>query len=253
MALFDNPIISKIVEAGRQATQQQQAAKLLQQAQQVQAAKQAREMQLTNSRQAVQRRLSGLQNLSDQNRVQSQIFNDSMNQSHERVRNMMTQNQQALQSFTANVPRGIVQTNRGTSKPATGGGSFQSFLNAIAKQESGGRYDAKGVRVKSGDRAYGKYQIMGNNFLKPGGWDKEALGRDVTLQEYMNNPDIQETMARHKLKQYFDRYGAADAAAAWYGGPGAVKSKHRDAPQSASGKKFPSINQYANAILNKMR
>ena len=252
MALFSNPLIEKIVQSGRQATEQQQAADILRKAAQAQAAKQQRQMQLTNTNQAVQRRLSGIKNLTDQGRVQSEIFNDSMNQSRDRVRDMMSQNQRVIQSFTANVPRGAVASapNRSGVK---GGGSFQSFLNAIAKQESGSRYDAQGVRVRSGDRAYGKYQIMGNNFLKKGGWDKEALGRDVTLAEYMNNPDIQEAIAQHKLKQYYDRYGAENAAAAWYGGPGAVKRKNKDAPQTAGGKRFPSINQYARSVLNKMR
>src|SRR5688500_8767678 len=45
---------------------------------------------------------------------------------------------------------------------------------AIAGIESGGRYNAIGPRTKNGDRAYGKYQVMGNNVPV---WTKAALGR----------------------------------------------------------------------------
>ena len=48
------------------------------------------------------------------------------------------------------------------------------YRDAIASIESGGRYNAMGPRTNKGDRAYGKYQMMGNNIP---GWTRMALGR----------------------------------------------------------------------------
>ena len=51
--------------------------------------------------------------------------------------------------------------------------------SAIAKIESGGKYDMLGPVTKTGDRAYGKYQVMGANIPS---WTKETLGREMTPQ-----------------------------------------------------------------------
>lgn len=124
---------------------------------------------------------------------------------------------------------------------------LSSFLNAISTQESGGNYQAVGVPTRSG-RAYGKYQILDANFVNPGGWDKEALGRDITLAEYLNTPDIQEQIARSKLTQYFEKYGAEGAAKAWYAGEGNANTSS-NSPQYGG----PSINNYAASVLQHMQ
>ena len=98
--------------------------------------------------------------------------------------------------------------------PAAGGGQLNQFLNAIAQEESGGSYTAVGPMV-NGDRAYGKYQIMGSNIAA---WSREVLGHSVSLDEYRNSPALQEQIARGKLTQYFNSYGAAGAASAWFTG-----------------------------------
>lgn len=122
------------------------------------------------------------------------------------------------------------------------GGGFKAFINAIAGQESGGNYSA--VNKDSG--AAGKYQIMPANFVNQGGWDYDALGRDVSLQEYLNHPKIQERIARNKLREYFQKYGAAGAASAWYSGdPNKWNSK---TPQGS----YPSIHAYVMQILDRM-
>ena len=48
-----------------------------------------------------------------------------------------------------------------------------ALTDAIAYEESGGNYRALGKPTASGDRAYGKYQVMGSNIPQ---WTKEALG-----------------------------------------------------------------------------
>ena len=103
-----------------------------------------------------------------------------------------------------------------------GGVSINAIAEAIAMGESrgSGGYAAIGPATSSGDKAYGKYQIMGTNI---GPWSQQILGRKVTISEFMSNPQIQDAIAQGMMQQYYDKYGSADAVAtAWFAGPGAV-------------------------------
>jgi hypothetical protein len=92
-----------------------------------------------------------------------------------------------------------------------------SYADAIASIESGGNYGILGPATKSGDRAYGKYQIMGANIPQ---WTKEVLGAPMKPQEFLANPDAQDQVFSAKFGQYVDKYGPEGAAAAWFAGPG---------------------------------
>lgn len=127
-------------------------------------------------------------------------------------------------------------------KQAGGNNRLRAFINAIAGQESGGNYQA--VNADSG--AAGKYQIMPANFVGEGGWDHDALGRDITLQFYLNHPKVQEKIARNKLREYFKEYGARGAASAWYSGD---PNKWRNTASQGS---YPSIAQYVEDIIRRM-
>jgi hypothetical protein len=93
-----------------------------------------------------------------------------------------------------------------------GGGSINTIdglMAAISGQESGGNYDAQNGRTG----AYGKYQIMPGNWPS---WSEEAgLGSNAE-----RTPENQEKVARFKLNQYLQQYGAEGAMVAWYSGPG---------------------------------
>lgn len=128
------------------------------------------------------------------------------------------------------------RTNRGPNR------DFRAFIQAISGQESGGNYQA--VNPDSG--AAGKYQIMPANFVNEGGWDRDALGRDISLRFYLNHPKVQERIARHKLREYYNQHGARGAASAWYSGdPNKWKN---DSPQGG----YPSIAQYVEDIIRRM-
>ena len=118
----------------------------------------------------------------------------------------------------------------------------EAFINAIAGQESGGNYNAE-----NGDTgAYGKYQIMPSNWPE---WAEEAgIGADAP-----RTPENQEIVARFKLGQYYDKYGARDAAIAWYGGEGALNYSEEalNRKQGDNGE-YPSINEYADEVLGRM-
>lgn len=103
--------------------------------------------------------------------------------------------------------------------------SSPNYASAISSIESGGNYSILGPETK-GDRAYGKYQVMGANI---GPWSKEVLGFEVTPQQFLGNPQIQDAVFQGKFGQYVDKYGPEGAAQAWFAGPGGVgKTDRRD-------------------------
>jgi len=143
-----------------------------------------------------------------------------------------------------------VGSNVGTTvKPGTGKNTFDNFLNAIVGQESGGNYGVVGVPVR-GDRAYGKYQVMGNNIPS---WTRMATGKSYTPQQYLNSPALQDAVAKHFLSGYYNKYGPQGAAVAWYAGEGTAQRYVKN-PSGFSGGQTggPSISAYALSIMRKM-
>lgn len=98
-------------------------------------------------------------------------------------------------------------------------GGMSAYRGAISAIESGGNYRAMGPITRNGDRAYGKYQMMGNNI---GPWSQEALGRSLSADEFLANPGFQDQIFDHKFGSYVNKYGPSGAAQAWFGGPGSV-------------------------------
>ena len=94
----------------------------------------------------------------------------------------------------------------------------------IAGIESGGAkdpYTLLGARTKTGDRAYGKYQIMGANIPN---WTEAALGQRMTPDEFLANRNAQEATFRNRFGNYVDKYGEEGAARAWYAGERGMKN-----------------------------
>ena len=78
-------------------------------------------------------------------------------------------------------------------------GDLNAAAKAIRTIESGsaaGNYSALGPLTKSGDRAYGAYQMMGNNIPS---WSKAALGRQVSTNEFLANPNLQDQIFAHRF------------------------------------------------------
>jgi len=135
-----------------------------------------------------------------------------------------------------------------------GRNTYENFRRAIVQRESGGRYGVMGVPVK-GDRAYGAYQIMGRNIPS---WSRMALGYSVTPQQFLRSPKLQDQIANYHLQRYYNKYGPAGAAVAWYAGEGNARKYVRqngrgfNQAQYASGVRFSSISAYAAGILRAM-
>jgi hypothetical protein len=56
-----------------------------------------------------------------------------------------------------------------------------NYANAIKRIESSGNYGALGPATRNGDRAYGAYQVMGNNIPD---WTKQHYGQALTPQQF---------------------------------------------------------------------
>lgn len=97
--------------------------------------------------------------------------------------------------------------------------SMLDYRGAIASIETTrgtGGYTAVGPKTKKGDHAYGRYQVMGENIPA---WTREALGRSMTIQEFVSNSAAQDAVFDFKFGQYLKKTGnAADAAAMWFSG-----------------------------------
>lgn len=98
------------------------------------------------------------------------------------------------------------------------------YGGAIASIESGGNYKAIGPATRTGDRALGKYQVMSANV---GPWSEEILGRKVSPQEFISNPEIQDKIFQGKFGQYTQKYGPEGAAKAWFAGEGGMNDPNR--------------------------
>lgn len=129
-----------------------------------------------------------------------------------------------------------------------GGDEFSKLMASFGIQESGGNYNAKNGRTG----ASGKYQILPDNWPS---WSQEAglpAGAEMT-------PENQEKVARFKLRQYYDKYGAEGAAVAWYSGETNAQrwvngqstdvwGQPWDAPQHGN---EPSIKEYAKSVTGR--
>lgn len=96
---------------------------------------------------------------------------------------------------------------------SAGGGNYRDAISGI---ESGGDYSLLGpVANASGDRAYGRYQVMGENV---GPWTEQVLGRRMTPQEFLADPAAQDAVFDSIFGGYVQRYGPEGAARAWFTG-----------------------------------
>lgn len=116
------------------------------------------------------------------------------------------------------------------------------IAEAIGKFESGGNYGSIGVPTRSGDRAYGKYQIMGANIPS---WSREALGRVINTAEFLGNPQLQDIIAKYRMSQYLNKYrNAGDVASMWFSGRPMRNNISRDVLGTSVPQYVRAVNRY---------
>lgn len=110
------------------------------------------------------------------------------------------------------------------AQPMAMGSDLDRAANAITSIESGGRYDALGPVTKSGDRAFGRYQVMGENIPS---WTEQYVGRRMTPQEFLASQEAQDAVFRGEFGRLKQKHGPEGAARAWFAGEGGMNDPNR--------------------------
>lgn len=111
--------------------------------------------------------------------------------------------------------------------------TLDQLIAGIRQIESGGNYAAHNP---SG--AWGAYQVMASNIPE---WTRQAIGRSMTVAEFVADRAAQDAVARFKLGQAFRKYGAAGAAAVWFSG--------RPDPYSQASDGYNTVQQYVSKVM----
>jgi len=125
-----------------------------------------------------------------------------------------------------------------------------ALRRAIIGQESAGKFWI--INPDSGALGYG--QLLQEN-VEP--WTKAALGRSMTVKEFLANPELQIQTIDHKLDEYLQRELAYTGgkneevairrvAATWYSGN--PKLWNNPSPQFSNGRRYPSIESYTYSV-----
>jgi len=142
-------------------------------------------------------------------------------------------NRASADTFSENNPGEFNPNISFASKAIALSSPLANAMQAIANLESrgSGGYSAKGPMVKSGmykgERALGRYQVMPGNLPQ---WSKEALNRNVSPEEFLNNPEIQDVIVAVQFLKNMEKFGNwDDAASVWFTGrPVKTGGKARD-------------------------
>lgn len=129
------------------------------------------------------------------------------------------------------------------------GGTMANFAAAIKQIESGsfaGNYQAIGNLTSSGDRAYGAYQVMGNNIPS---WTQGAIGKSLTPTQFLQNPGAQDAVFQKYFGAAMQQYGSPQqAASVWFtGGP---LNQRNGSAMDVNGM---TGNQYVNQFTNNLK
>ncbi|HVI27626.1 phage tail length tape measure family protein [Hansschlegelia sp.] len=116
----------------------------------------------------------------------------------------------------------IANDNAANARVAQAFGVFNPNAAAQAIKDiesSGGNYGALGPLTRTGDRAYGAYQIMGANI---GPWSERYLGRRLTPQAFLADREAQDSIFQGEFGRLSAKYGPEGASRAWFAGEGGM-------------------------------
>lgn len=117
--------------------------------------------------------------------------------------------------------------------------NIDQFLAGLRATESGGSYSATGPYTKSGDRAYGRYQVMGSNVP---GWTLRYYGKSLSPNEFLANHAAQDAVVKGVIGAAYKRYGSWEAAAAvWFSG--------QPNPNSTASDGYMTVRDYVNKVM----
>ena len=130
-----------------------------------------------------------------------------------------------LTSTAPGVPSANPTSSEADAPPGGGlSGEWAARANAIGGIESSSNrdpYRAIGAVTPKGDRAFGKYQVMGVNIPE---WTEAAIGQPLTPKQFLASEAAQDAVFKHRFGSYVDKYGEEGAARAWYAGERGMKN-----------------------------
>jgi len=114
----------------------------------------------------------------------------------------------------------LSQRNAMFSRGTGGRGDLEAIKRGISYVETRGAPNAYAIQGKprpsDGKRALGKYQVFETNLPS---WTREALGRELSKEEFLASPDAQEKVADYFMGQSLQKYGRPeDVASVWFTG-----------------------------------
>lgn len=123
---------------------------------------------------------------------------------------------------------------------ATYNPTLEALLRGTRRVESSDNYRALGPITKTGDRAYGAYQVMGANIPS---WTQAALGVKMTPEQFLANKEAQDLVARTQFAGNLQKYGnPRDVISTWF--TGRPESKAHNASDG-----YNTNNQYIDKVL----
>ena len=130
----------------------------------------------------------------------------------------MLKEDELLRRMGINLTRGPKDSS--TRGPEEVSGTVAKIVNAISMAESSGGKNTNHPLVKKGiykgQRAIGEYAIMPGNVSQ---WTKQALGYEMSVEDFKDNPDAQAYVTEYKINEYYNKYGTVeDAASVWFTG-----------------------------------
>jgi hypothetical protein len=134
--------------------------------------------------------------------------------------NQMSPEQRELYERTRIDRRGQLGGDTGSTggtRPS-GPADLEAARKAISTIESGsaqGNYGAVGPATKTGDRAHGRYQVMGANVPS---WTKKYYGESLTPEQFRANPKAQDAVFDGEFGGYLKKYGPEGASRTWFSG-----------------------------------
>ncbi|QOG23160.1 hypothetical protein [Bradyrhizobium sp. SEMIA] len=121
---------------------------------------------------------------------------------------------------------------------ATQADPMARYARATSAIESGspqGNYRLVGPPTRSGDRAFGRYQVMGANVPD---WTERYYGQRLTPREFLINPEAQDAVYKGEFGRLADKYGPTGAAKAWFAGERGMNN-----PRASDG--YTTVSAYA--------
>ena len=131
---------------------------------------------------------------------------------------MFDEDEKINRALGINLTRGPKDSS--TRGPEEVSGTVAKIVNAISMAESSGGKNTNHPLVKKGiykgQRAIGEYAIMPGNVSQ---WTKQALGYEMSVEDFKDNPDAQAYVTEYKINEYYNKYGTVeDAASVWFTG-----------------------------------